>query len=205
MVVSVFVRAKTRSGCEPRDGRALSASGTQMSKRVFAMKSASRPTNSKSAGSTPTTVKLRSFNVMVWPTMSGRPPNRLVHVGCDRMATRLPPGRSSSGWKLRPRATGVPSTEKKFDDTAATARRAGTPLPVRTKLENGLIAAMPVKEWVSLPPVDEVRGRDREERPALIRLLPQHDEAIGLGVGKRLQEQRVAQTEDGGVGADAER
>ena len=148
MVVSVFIRAKTRSGCEPRDGRALSASGTQMSKRVFAWKSASRPTNSKSAGSTPTTVKLRSFNVMVWPTMSARSPNRLVHVGCDRIATLLPPGRSSSGWKLRPMATGFPRTEKKFDDTAAAATRAGAPLPVRTKLGNGLMAAMPVNERV---------------------------------------------------------
>ena len=42
----------------------------------------------------------------------------------------------------------MPSTEKKFDDTAATARRAGTPLPVKTTLGNGLIAAMPVNEWI---------------------------------------------------------
>ena len=53
-------------------------------------------------------------------------------------------------------------------------------------------------------PVVEVRGGDGEELAKGGMSFPEGEEAAGMGVGKRLEEDAVDDSEDGGIGADAE-
>ena len=63
---------------------------------------------------------------------------------------------------------------------------------------------MKSKTGVVLLPVEKVERRDAVALAAR-RLLEHADDAVGVRVGQRLQQQSVDEAEDGGVGADAER
>jgi hypothetical protein len=69
----------------------------------------------------------------------------------------------------------------------------------------GIERGHPGEGGALLPPVVEIRRSDGEERAPGRMSLPERYEAVGIWVGKRLEEHAVYHAEDGGIGADTER
>ncbi len=70
----------------------------------------------------------------------------------------------------------------------------------------GRVEAHVIKHLVLFTPVGEIGRCHACLRGAFLRIpLPEHDEAVWLGVGQRPQKHRLDDAEDDGVGSDPER
>ena len=123
------------------------------------------------------------------------------------MATRFWPGRSSSGRKLRPSMNRTPNSEKKLDETPAPANRAASLCPPRMKLDAKLdarIAAIPLNDRLASRQSTKFAGATSPSVPSRMPFPKRHD-AVGLGIGQRLEQHRIAHAENRRIRPDPER
>ena len=161
---------------------------------------------SKLAGITPVTRKFWSSRRMFWPTMAGSAPKRRRHRRSLRTTSRSRPGWSSPAWKPRPSAGWTPSVSKKLALTRACMARSGSP-PAPTML------AMPpshVARFSSVvvlaADVVEIGGGVAIPLVGIVgNALQHHHQGLQVRQGDGLPQQGIADAEDGGGGADAER
>ena len=116
-----------------KDGEITGAALDDIGRQSFLLEHARQPDvglgerKFNDGGMMPMTVNGVPFRTTAWSRMFLSPPKRLCQKAWLSTATLAPPGRSSSGLKVRPRSGWTPSARKKFSVTRMPLRFSGSP------------------------------------------------------------------------------
>ena len=152
-------------------------------------------------GITPITVVGSSLTRICRPTIDGSPPNRRVKRSHPSRIDCGAPGRPSSSRNVRPNALSAPRSGKEIGRDERRAELLRIAVAGERDRAARPDAADLRERRRPLADVAEVGTRERSARIAE----PDECQPVGVAIRQRLDQHRVDDAEDGGVGADAER